>query len=478
MSAPTAEDAPEDAPTGEVAPAALPPVTSEPSSAEAEMSDRSFVRWVAAITGVGLLVRVAYVLFVTHDSAIWGDAYFYHYSSNLIADGHGFINPIEFREYGLSVQAADHPPIYLLYLAAWSWLGITGSTGHMLVSTLIGAATIAVTAYAGKEIAGKRVGLIAAVLVCIYPNVWAPDGMLLSETVAILTVAVTILLAYRFWHRPTLWRAALLGVSVGLAAMSRSELLLLAVLVVVPLILIARTVPLKRRIGWLFASGAACMLTLAPWVGFNLTRFDHPVLLSAGYEITLSTATCDLTYYGEFTGYWNILCPVGVLEANGIDSRGMDQSELAKLFRDESLEYIGNHKSRLPYVILARWGRITGLYKPLQQVRLDVFPEGRSLWVARGAMAGWYIVAPLAIAGALVLRRRRIPVFPLLGPPIVVWIAVTITFATTRYRASAEGAICLLAAVGVDALIRAFARVRNDPEDVPTVPDDRELVQV
>jgi hypothetical protein len=66
----------------------------------------------------------------------------------------------------------------------------------------------------------------------------------------------------------------------------------------------------------------------------------------------------------------------------------------------------------------------------------------------------------------------------LLGPPIVVWIAVTITFATTRYRASAEGAICLLAAVGVDALIRAFTRVRDDPEDVPTVPDDRELVQV
>ena len=42
------------------------------------MSDRSFLRWVALITGVGLLVRVAYVLFVTHDSAVWGDAYFYH----------------------------------------------------------------------------------------------------------------------------------------------------------------------------------------------------------------------------------------------------------------------------------------------------------------------------------------------------------------------------------------------------------------
>ena len=75
------------------------------------------------------------------------------------------------------------------------------------------------------------------------------------------------------------------------------------------------------------------------------------------------------------------------------------------------------------------------------------------------------------------LRRRRIPVFPLLGPPIVVWIAVTITFATTRYRASAEGALCLLAAVGVDALIGLYERLRDDPEDAPPVDEpERELV--
>ncbi len=417
MSAPTAEDAPEDTPTGAVAPADDPPVTTEPSSTEVEMTDRSFLRWVALITGVGLLVRVAYVLFVTHDSAIWGDAYFYHYSSNLIADGHGFINPIEFREYGLSVQAADHPPIYLLYLAAWSWLGITGSTGSHARDDAHrrGHDRRLGVCRQGDRREARRADRRGA-------RVHLPERLGTRRHAALRDrrdphrrgdhAAVVSLLAppdpraeRRCSGSPWAWRR-----------MSRSELLLLAVLVVLPLILIARTVPLRRRIGWLFASGAACVLTLAPWVGFNLSRFDHPVLLSAGYEITLSTATCDLTYYGEFTGYWNILCPVGVLEANGIDSRGMDQSELAKLFRDESLEYIGNHKSRLPYVVLARWGRITGLYKPLQQVRLDVFPEGRSLWVARGAMAGWYIVAPLAIAGALVLRRRRIPVFPSAGP--------------------------------------------------------------
>ena len=66
--------------------------------------------------------------------------------------------------------------------------------------------------------------------------------------------------------------------------------------------------------------------------------------------------------------------------------------------------------------------------------------------------------------------------FPLLAPPIVVFIAVTITFATTRYR-SAEGALCLLAVVGVDALIGMYERLRDDPEDAPPVDEpERELV--
>ena len=438
---------------------------------------RSFARWVALIAAIGLLGRVAYVLLLTRHATVWGDAYFYHESSNLIASGKGFINPIDWIENHVRIQAADHPPLYLVYLAGWSWLGVTSTTGHLLVSTLLGAATIAVTAYAGKEIAGPRVGLIAAVLVCVYPNVWAPDGMLLSETMAILTVALTMLLAYRFWHHPSLARAAWMGLAVGLAALSRSELILLSVLVIVPLVLLVRSVALRRRIGWIAAAAAVCLATLAPWVGFNMSRFDHPVYLSAGYEITLSTATCDLTWYGEFTGYWNIQCPIQVLQRHGVDSSGADQSELAKLFRNDSIDYIRNHEKRLPYVVLARWGRITGLYNPLQQTNLDHFPEGRNLGVARAALAGWYVIAPLAIGGALVLRRRRIPVFPLLAPPIVVFIAVTITFATTRYRASAEGALCLLAAVGVDALIGMYERLRDDPEDAPPVDEpERELV--
>ena len=228
---------------------------------------------------------------------------------------------------------------------------------------------------------------------------WAPDGMLLSETMAILTVALTMLLVYRFWHRPSLARAAWMGVAVGLAALSRSELILLSVLVIVPLVLLVRTVSLWRRVGWIAAAAAMCVGVVGPWVGFNMTRFDHPVYLSAGYEITLSTATCDLTWYGEFTGYWNIQCPIRVLHGTGSTAAAPTSPSSRSCSAKTRSTTSAATRSVCP-TCCSRWGRITGLYKPLQQANLDHFPEGRNIWVARSALAGWYIVAPLAIGGA------------------------------------------------------------------------------
>jgi hypothetical protein len=196
------------------------------------------------------------------------------------------------------------------------------------------------------------------------------------------------------------------------------------------------------------------------------------VYLSAGFEITLSTATCDLTYYGEFTGYWNMQCPIGVLDAKGLTRQNSDQSERSEVLLDETLSYISDHRGRVPAVVAARVGRIAGLYRPIQQAQLDVFPEGRDRWVAYSSLAMWYPLAGFAIAGAVALRRRRIPIYPLLAPFAVVIVVVVTTFATNRYRASAEGSLCLLAAVGLVALWDVVTRLRAAPDDPPGDPPD------
>jgi hypothetical protein len=51
------------------------------------------------------------------------------------------------------------------------------------------------------------------------------------------------------------------------------------------------------------------------------------------------------------------------------------------------------------------------------------------------------------------MRRRRITLIPVLAPYATVLVAVVFLFYMNRYRASSEAVLCLLAAVGIDALL-------------------------
>jgi 4-amino-4-deoxy-L-arabinose transferase-like glycosyltransferase len=427
-----------------------------------DVERRTFTRRLIAIVLVGLAIRVAYVLVFRQHEPLEGDSIHYHLGAILLADGKGFVAPLAATN-GLFFESADHPPLYLLWLTLPSLARLDGAVAHMLWTGVLGSATVVVLGFVGREVAGARVGLIAAGLAAVYPGIWSWDGMLLSESMAIFTVGIVLLLAYRYWRRPSAARIAWLGAACGLAALSRAELVLLVPFVVLPLVWITRTVDLGRRVRWLVVGGAATVVVVAPWVGYNLTRFEHPVYLSTGFEITLRIGSCDKAYYGPLTGYWSFTCgdpnPPGET----------DQSVRAIGYRKDALDYISDNKARTPVVVLARWGRVTGLFRPSQQVHLEDTVENRESWVAWGSLLTFYPIAALAIAGGVLLRRRRIPVFPLAALPVILLISLAVSFGTTRYRAIAEGALVVLAAVAIDVGLQRWQARRQRPDDTDVV---------
>ena len=423
------------------------------------MADRHFRWWLAGIAAVALGVRVAYILLARQDYVPGGDAFFFHSGAQLLVEGRGFIDPHIYADTGTAVQAANHPPLYVLWLAIPSAVGATSPISHMLWSAVLGTGTVVVVGLLGREVAGPRAGAIAAGLAAVYPNIWGHDGMVVSETMAIFWASAAVLLAYRYWKEPTVGRLALLAVGCALAALSRAELVLLLPLVVLPLVLLTRREAAERVRG-LAVAALAALLALGPWAAFNLARIDEPVVLTSGLEVTLATANCEETWYGNFTGYWNLGCAREAEERSGIP--GASREVNADAYRSEALSFIGDNLERLPVVVAARLGRVTGLYRPLQQVNLDSVPEGRDQWVARLSLAMYYPIAGLAVAGAVVLRRRReVPVFPLVALPAIVLITTALAFGTNRYRATAEGALVVLAAVAIDAAVVALARRRR-----------------
>ena len=415
-------------------------------------------RWwvcLGLIAVAGLALRIAYVLITKNPRAIGGDAFYYHHGANLLVDGSGFPDPIQLLQFDRTTPGAAHPPGYILALAIPSLFRLDTFLDHQIWSCIIGGGTVVLVGITGKEIAGPRVGLVAAGLAAVYPNVWFYDSVVMSETLILFTTTLTILVAYRFARRPTIGLAIGLGVSVGAAALTRAESILLVPLLIVPLAFWLREVDWRRRLRLFAVAIAATLVTIAPWVGYNLLRFEHPVFLSSNLELTLLSANCDETYYGPFLGFWALKCGTEFVPPKG------DASVQARFFRGKVREYVDDHKSRVPVVVLAREGRAWGFMNANQQITIDQI-EDKELNTSRVALGMYYALLALSIVGAVALRRRRVPLTPLLAVLAAVALTVGFVYGTTRFRAPAEVPLVLLGSVGIDATIRRIVALVHD----------------
>jgi 4-amino-4-deoxy-L-arabinose transferase-like glycosyltransferase len=415
-------------------------------------------RWWGTLIAVGLLgltVRLGYVFIYQYHVHIGGDSFYYHYAANLLATGHGFIFPYDFYFSHVTVQAAEHPPLYIVLLAGESWIGLHTYLEHQIFTCLMDTSTILIIGYTARELFGKGAGIFAAVIVAIYPYFWFNDGGILSEGTAQLTTALTVLFAYRLWERRTVKSACWLGVGIGLATLSRAEAILLPVLMLLPLVLFMKPMQWKRRIQLILAGGLTAAVVLGPWVGYNLSRFDRPVTVSNGFDITLLSANCNDTYYGPRIGYWAFNCVAPVPRTY------QDLSDQAVIYQQKAYDYIKSHESRLPLVLIAREGRTWGWWNPPQIPELDSSIETKPLNWGRFGMVMLYSLEIASIFGVLVMRKRKIPLTPLVALIVNVCISTALTFGQTRYRASAEVALVLMATAGFVGLAEIIKRRRQ-----------------
>ena len=416
-------------------------------------STHRFGVWLAAFTAVGFAVRVMNVLWWRpttdiagyHGYKLGGDAFYYHWQANALAKGAWFVDPVRWFLDGTQNPSAGHPPLYSSYLALWSLIGLDGVTAHRLASSMLGTATIVVVGLLARRLAGDGAGIAAAAITAVYPEIWINDGMLLSETMAIFMTAVALTAAYVFWRKPTMRNAVLLGLACGVTALSRTELTLLFPLVVIPLALMVRDADWGRRVRLALVVCVMGGIVVGPWIVFNLTRFEETTTMTSGTGAALSAASCDEVWYGRHIGYY-ANCFQGPWP-----SPNLDESQRDLVPRQQAVDYTKDHLRRLPLVVAARVGRLWGLFKPGQTTALDWWIEGRGRAPSWIGLFAYYALWPFAVYGLVLMRRRRIPILPLVAIAVIATFAAAITFGVTRYRAPAEVALVVAAAIGIAA---------------------------
>ncbi len=421
---------------------------------------RRFWRLLLLVVFGALALRVGYVMLAKRTEPVLGDQIYYNAQANTIARGHGFT---DFRD---GTQQAEHPPLTALALTPTSWVmerfdpGGNHLLAQRLAMTLFGAGVVLVIGLVGRTVAGDRAGLLAAGIAAVYPNLWINDGLVMSETLATLAVALAILLAYRLVRDPRLANAAWLGAACGLAVLARAELGLLLPLMVLPVALFLKSCSAKRQIGLFLLSGVAAFAVVSPWLVANLTRFDEPVLFSTNDGLTICGANLHRTYYGEGTGLWALDCA-------GFPVPKGDRSVVSNALRSDGLHFIRDHLGRLPVVVGVRVARVWSLYAPGMMASYNV-NEGRDVEVSWAGFFAFWILVPFAVAGGVLLRRRRVPITPLVAQFVIVTVTAAAIYGITRFRVPAEVSLVVLAAVAVDHLWRRRSRPATRPVAVET----------
>jgi 4-amino-4-deoxy-L-arabinose transferase-like glycosyltransferase len=380
---------------------------------------RSFNARLAGIVLVAVGIRLIAAYF-NRNYPVIGDAEVYHAEGRFLAEGQGF------RRFLTDVPTAEHPPLHIVLLAAFDLIGAHSTAAQKALLGLVGSLTVVTIGFLGRAVKDELTGLIAAAIAALYPMLWLADAALMSETTSMLFTALALLIAYR---ERTSRNAVLLGVVIGLGALTRGELVgLLALLFI------------NRRHAWMTV--LAVVLVLTPWTIRNALTFERPVLISSNTGGLLAGANCERTYYGPEIGTW-VTVPCLADRPRG------DEAEVDAAFRDRGLNYAADHVQRIPLVMLVRLGRLLDVYRPWTQGIFFQGREGRNPIAAKYGLVFYWLLLPFGIAGAIIAGRRgRVLLVPV---GLVVLVAV-LTYGSTRFRTTAEPSLVVFSALALRAI--------------------------
>jgi len=399
-----------------------------------------------------LFCMAALVLRIIHIATIQNSPFFtYPVLDNLMYD-----------EWGRSIAAGEllgeriffQDPLYAYFLAL-----IYAVFGHsyvvvMAIQSLLGALVPALLFFATRRWFSRGAALAAAAIGALYLPAIYYEGMILKSWMALFLVALLLWLLSRAAADPCRWCWLSGGLVLGLACLTRGNLLLFLPVVLVWACLQRPGQEERRRLlagALLLLAGAAIVL------GASASRNRL-----VGGEWVLTTSNAGQNFYignnpHNSSGEYQFLPFVApnpkheerdfALEAERRSGRAMSAKEVSRFWFSEAGSWIGAEPLAWMSLMWSKFRIYWGAYEIPDN--LDYYLYRQWAPVLRLPIPGFGLVAPLGLLGAALAWRRRGGVRLLLLFLIVYASSVLLFFVFSRFRMAMMPALYIFAGAAV-----------------------------
>jgi tetratricopeptide (TPR) repeat protein len=320
-----------------------------------------------------------------------------------------------------------------------------------LLQALLGAATAVLTADLGRRLVGRGTGLAAGWLYALYaPAIFF--GLRLGKPAG--ATFFVVLLAHtlaRHGTRPRFGLALGAGLLAAAAALTRENLALL-----VPVVLLA----VGRQAG-VRAAGVALVGVLVGLLPLGLRNLSaevplHSTTANLGSNLWIgNNDRADGLYVPMVVGHGSPSYERGDAQALAEDDlgRALDGAAVSEYWRLRALDWAEDHPGRASALTATRAWYLVHATEWMDSIAYGPVADG-SFWLsALGVPLRFGLLLPLALAGLVLAgARRRLLVWPILVPVVVVLAAHLPFFVFARFRAPILPLLCVPAVLGARGL--------------------------
>jgi 4-amino-4-deoxy-L-arabinose transferase-like glycosyltransferase len=223
-----------------------------------------------AIIATGAVVISLLAAYYTRHPVLPFDESYYYAQAESIANG-------DWQD-GYIVRA----PLYPLFLAGVFTLFGPGFWPALVVQSVLRGITVAGVGFLGRRYLTERAGLIAGLLVAVYPGMVLSYTRFMTEVIYIPVFLLSYHLVEMALNTSGLNAAAKAGAVSGAAALTRSVSFVFTLLIAAWLLfrMGPSAGPLKRRIALAAVLVGAMLAVLSPWVIRNTITHGGPILIS------------------------------------------------------------------------------------------------------------------------------------------------------------------------------------------------------